>query len=102
MTAEEQAGQAALAELLALGMPTRPAQALAGAMQHGVRAAIDLVADEYRDRAANPRAWHAFHRAMADRLPRWRWIARGHHRRMARRYLAMMLAGTSVPCEVPR
>lgn len=98
MTAEQEAGQAALAELLALGMPQQHAAALAGAMGRGARAVIDLVDERYRERARNPKPWAAFHRILARQLPRWRVIARAHHRRMARRYEAMLAAGTAVPC----
>lgn len=98
MTAEQEAGQAALAELLALGMPQQHAAALAGAMGRGARAVIDLVDERYRERARNPKPWAAFHWAMYRSTPRWRLPARWHHRRMARRYDAMLAAGTAVPC----
>lgn len=98
MTADQAATEAALADLLALGMPARAAKALADVMSLGARAVIDLVGAEMRDRARNPKPWATFHRVMAQRLPRWRVLARAHHRRMARRYDAMVAAGTAVPC----
>lgn len=98
MSAEDEATQAALAELLALGMPQQHASALAGAMGRGARAVIDLVDERYRERARSPKPWAAFHWTMSRSLPRWRVIARAHHRRMARRYDAMVAAGTAVPC----
>jgi len=95
MTAESEAAGAALAELLALGMPSKPAQALSSVMVHGARTALALVADEQKRRAANPRPWATFHRIMAERLPRWRVFARAHHRRLSRKYRAMVDAGTA-------
>lgn len=84
-------------ELEALGVPTEHASALSELMDMGEHV-IDLVALEYRKRAANPKPWAAFHRAMQRSLPRWRLPARWHHRRMARRYEAMARAGTHLPC----
>lgn len=91
------AREAAQAVLEQLDLPAMEAKAIAGAMHLGEHI-IDLVAETYRSRAANPKAWHAFHSTMARALPRWRWLARAHHRRMARRYAAMVAAGTAIPC----
>lgn len=102
MSAEADAGEAALADLLGLGIPAAPARALAGAMSHGAQAMLELVDAHYRERAAHPQPWATFHRVMAERLPRWRVVARAHHRRLARRYQAMVDAGTATVCEVTR
>lgn len=91
------ARQAAYEALRESGMPAIPASALAGAMHMGEHV-IDLVVDEYRERACDPKPWAAFHEAMVDSLPRIRWIARLHHRRMARRYKALIVAGKRVAC----
>lgn len=93
----EAARRVAQDELEDLGLPELPAKALAGAMHLGEHV-IDLVADEYHRRACNPRPWWKFHQIMAQTLPRFRWIARLHHQRMARRYHAMLLAGTYIGC----
>ncbi len=95
--AVDAARSAAQAVLEQLDVPALEAKAIAGAMHLGEHV-IDLVAETYRSRAANPRAWAAFHRTMWRTLPKVRWIARLHHRRMARRYEAMVAAGTAVPC----
>ena len=97
MTPREQARAAAQSVLEQLDVPAAQAQAIAGAMHLGEHI-VDVVSETYRARAANPKAWHAFHATMARTLPRWRWAARAHHRRMARRYDAMLKAGTAVPC----
>lgn len=91
------AALAALEELLAAGIPERQAGELSRAMHLG-EAVIDVVDEHYRERAANPKAWAAFHRVRLHELPRWRWAARLHHRRMWRRYQAMVEAGTAIPC----
>lgn len=52
-------------------------------------------ADELRERMEDPGRWARFHEAMAVLLPRWRWLARLHHRRLARRYRAMLKAQQS-------
>lgn len=95
--AREHARLLAQSALELLNIPTVPAKALAGVMHLG-ESVIDLVAAQYRERACNPRPWALFHLAMASRLPRIRWIARLHHRRMARRYSAMHRAGTYIGC----
>lgn len=91
------AREAAAAALRELDIPEAQARALSGAMHLGERV-IELVADEYRDRACHPGPWAAFHEGMRRALPRWRWAARLHHRRMARRYRAMLAAGTHLTC----
>lgn len=93
----ELARQAAQQALEDLNVPALPAKALAGAMHLGEHV-IDLVAETYRARACNPKPWAAFHETMEATLPRIRWIARLHHRRMARRYRAMLKAGTHIGC----
>lgn len=95
--AREAAREAARAALESLNVPALPAKALAGAMHLG-EAVIDLVAETYRSRACNPKPWRDFHTVMERTLPRWRWAARAHHRRMARRYAAMVVAGTYIGC----
>lgn len=97
MKARDQAIQAARAVLEQLDVPSAQAQAIAGAMHLGEHI-IDVVADTYRERAANPKAWQVFHETMARTLPRIRWAARIRHRNWARRYAAMVVAGTAVPC----
>lgn len=43
-----------------------------------------------------------FHEAMSKRLPRWRWLARAHHRRRARKARAhcdaLRAAGDPIAC----
>lgn len=45
-----------------------------------------------------------FHESMAKRLPRWRWLARAHHRRKARRARAhcdaLRSGGDPVACRM--
>lgn len=94
----ELARKAARAALESLDMPALAAKALAGTMHLGEHM-IDLVAETYRKRACNPKPWRDFHRVMFETLPRIRWIARLHHKRMARRYHAMLLAGTHIGCK---
>lgn len=98
MSARDQARQAAQAVLEQLDIPAAQAQAIAGAMHLGEHI-VDVISETYRERAANPRAWQVFHETMVRTLPRIRWVARRHHRRMARRYAAMVAAGTAVPCQ---
>lgn len=93
-----EARDAARRELEALDFDSLSAKALAGAMHLGEHV-IDLVAERYRERACNPKPWAVFHEVMRDSLPRIRWIARLHHRRMSRRYWAMFRAGTHIGCE---
>jgi hypothetical protein len=95
--ARQAAREAAAAALRELDFPDLQAKALAGAMHLGEHV-IDIVADVYRERACNPKPWRDFHRAMWRTLPRWRFLARAHHRRMARRYAAMLAAGTHIGC----
>lgn len=97
MTARDHARAAAQAALEELDLPAQAARSISQVMDLGEHV-VDLIADEYRSRAANPRPWAVFHEAMASSLPRIRFAARWHHRRMARRYRAMILAGTSIPC----
>lgn len=91
------ASNAAAAALQALDVPALESKALAGVMHLGEHV-IDLVAETYRSRACNPKPWAVFHETMARTLPRWRLPARWHHRRMARRYRAMLAAGTHIGC----
>ena len=48
--------------------------------------AVRTVADIVESREAEPEYWAAFHTRQERTLPKWRWLARLHHRRMARRY----------------
>lgn len=96
-TPAQQAALAALEELLAAGIPERHATALSRAMHLG-EAVIDIVDERYRARAANPKAWAAFHRIRLSQLPWWRWAARRRHRRLFEHYQAMVEAGTAIPC----
>lgn len=59
------------------------------AFEHGLAAIVSAVEREMLRRQAEPELWYRFHSRMVKRLPRWRWAARAHHRRMARRYEAM-------------
>lgn len=50
----------------------------------------------YVARQHQPHKWALFHKRMAETLPSWRWVARGHHRRMARRYAAFAWASDEI------
>lgn len=97
MSPRDAARAAAQQVLEQLDVPAAQAQAIAGAMHLGEHI-VAVIGETYRERAANPKAWQAFHSTMARTLPRIRWAARLHHRRMARRYAAMVAAGTAIPC----
>lgn len=61
-----------------------------------VRGALSSIVDaailEAEARRAHPHRWALVHRYLAQHLPRWRMIARAHHRAMARRYGAQAWA----------
>lgn len=53
---------------------------------------VDGAQAEMAERRANPHRWALFHQRMERDLPKIRWAARAHHRRMARRYSALAWA----------
>jgi hypothetical protein len=53
---------------------------------------VRTVADIRESREAEPEYWAAFHTDRVRSLPRWRWLARAHHQRMAGRYLSFVRA----------
>ncbi len=96
--AERLAREAAQAAWRGLGLDDAGAELLSRVVSAGEHA-IDLIAAMYRERACNPKPWWKFHAMMAKSLPRIRWAARWHHRRMARRYEMMYRAGTYIGCK---
>lgn len=57
-----------------------------------VSAVIEAIRDAISDRRDNAYWWAHFHAARLETLHPIRWLARIHHRRMARRYAAMVRA----------
>lgn len=47
---------------------------------------VRTIADIRESQQAEPEYWAAFHADRVRSLPRWRWLARIHHRRMAGRF----------------
>lgn len=60
-----------------------------GAFERGLASIVNSIIRERLRREAEPELWRRFHSIMLRLLPRWRWLARAHHRRMARRYEAL-------------
>jgi hypothetical protein len=58
----------------------------------GLSTIIGAVERESLRRRAQPYLWQRFHERMHETLPQWRWAARAHHKRMGRRYAAMVWA----------
>jgi hypothetical protein len=59
------------------------------AFELGLATIVDAAVQQRLRREAEPALWWAFHERMVELLPRWRVLARAHHRRMARRYEAL-------------
>lgn len=70
-----------------------------GTFERGLATIVDAIQREMIRRQAQPELWRRFHQRMYERLPRFRWIARLHHRRMARRYEAFVYAGSVAAVE---
>lgn len=70
-----------------------------GSFETGLGLIVSAIEREALRRRAQPELWRRFHARMVELLPRWRRIARAHHRRMARRYAALVYAGSVAAVE---
>lgn len=62
---------------------------LENAAESAVKGLFGFIERERMRARATPCKTHAFHALMYRRLPRWRWIARAHHKYLARRFQAL-------------
>jgi hypothetical protein len=73
-------------------VPTELVHAAERVATDAIRSIASEVRAELHERLEDAPWWWAFHGAMLSTLPRWRWAARLHHRRMRRRYAAAIKA----------
>ena len=88
MKPREAANKAALEALELLGGPgavTKLAQDLGENVVDGV---VDLISKQIDWKKVDPCGAAVFHREMARTVPRWRWLARYHHKRLYLRWRA--------------
>lgn len=85
-SARETANKAALRALEAVGGPAALTKLVQDLGREAVDGVVDLISAQIDWKKVDPCGAAVFHRAMVKGLPRWRWAARYHHKRLFLRW----------------